>query len=76
MKISNDLYDVLKWISCICIPAIIAFLSVVLGALNIDAETINVIVTVIGAVGTLIGALIGVSTYQYNKEKKDEDNNR
>ena len=69
MKISNKIYDVLKWIALICIPAIVTFLSVVLGVLDVDPKTVNVIVTIISAIGTLIGTLIGVSTANYNKEK-------
>ena len=59
MKIPDKLYNVLKWIAVICIPAIVTFLSVVLPALKVDAETVNTITTIISAVGVLIGALIG-----------------
>ena len=76
MKLKDSIYDVLKWIALICIPAVVTFLSVVLGVLEINPKTINVIVTIISAIGTLIGTLIGVSTAAYNKEKKDENNNR
>ena len=71
MKISNKLYDILKWVSIICIPAIVTFLSVVLGVLDVDPKTVNVVVTIISAVGTLIGTLIGVSSANYNKNKGD-----
>ena len=76
MKLKNSIYDVLKWVALICIPAVVTFLSVVLGVLEIDPKTINIIVTIISAIGTLIGTLIGVSTAAYNKEKQDENNNR
>lgn len=69
MKFSNKIYDVLKWIAIIAIPALVTFLSVVLGVLDVDAKTVNIIVTIISAVGTLIGTLIGVSTANYNKDK-------
>ena len=72
MQISNKLYDVLKWIALICIPAVTTFLSVVLGVLEVDPKTINIIVTIIAAVGTLIGSLIGVSTSAYNKNKGEQ----
>lgn len=69
MKIPNHIYDVLKWIALICIPAIVTFLSVVLGVLDVDPKTVNVVVTIISAVGTLIGTLIGVSSANYKKDK-------
>lgn len=72
MLIPDKVYNWLKWICLICIPAITTFLSVVLGVLNVDSHTINVIVTIIAAVGTLIGSLIGVSTNAYNKKKGGE----
>ena len=72
MRISDKLYNVLKWVSIICIPAVVTFLGVVLGVLEVDPKIINIVVTIIGATGTLIGALIGVSTSAYNKEKKEE----
>ena len=71
MKIPNHIYDVLKWIALICIPAIVTFLSVVLGVLDVDPKTVNVVVTIISAVGTLIGTLIGVSSANYKKDKGD-----
>ena len=77
MKILPDkLYDVLKWISVICIPAVVVFLSVVLPALKVDAETVNTVTTIISAVGALIGSLICVSTYGYNKTKNDRQNSQ
>lgn len=76
MRINDKVYDVLKWIALIGIPAVVTFLSVVLGVLDVDVRTINVIATILTAVATLIGTLIGVSTAAYNKEKTNEDNNR
>ena len=71
MKIPDKVYDILKWVALICIPALVTFLSVVLGVLDVDPKTVNVIVTIISAVGTLIGTLIGVSTSAYKKEKEE-----
>jgi len=71
VKLSDKVYLILKWVALICIPAIVTFLSVVLGVLDVNPKTVNVIVTIIGAIGTLIGTLIGVSTANYNKEKNN-----
>jgi small-conductance mechanosensitive channel len=75
MIIPDKVYNTLKWIALICIPAVVTFLSVVLGVLDVDPKTVNVIVTILAAIGTLIGSLIGVSTAGYNKAKKDGDAN-
>lgn len=69
-KIPDALYNWLKWIALIALPALATFLSLVLGALNVDPTTVKTIVIIINATAGLIGALIGVSTIAYNKDKK------
>lgn len=68
---SDRAYNVLKWVSMICIPAVVTFLTTVLPAVGVDASVSNVVITVVGAVGTLLGTLIGISTYRYNKHIED-----
>lgn len=64
--ISNKMYDILKWVTMICIPALTTAyvgLSAVWGwpyATEV-AKTSAVICT-------LLGALLGISTAQYNKQ--------
>lgn len=70
MRIPDSWYNVLKWIAVICIPAVVTFLSVVLGALGVDPQATNIVVTIITAVGTLIGSLIGISTKAYRQEQE------
>lgn len=67
MKISNKVYDVLKWVVMIVIPAL-ATAYVGLAAIwnwplaDEVAKTANVVCI-------LLGALLGISTAQYNKEE-------
>lgn len=67
MKLNGLMYDILKWIVVICLPAIATCLSVLNAAWNWGLP-IEAILTTFGAVETLIGALIGISTAQYNKD--------
>ena len=65
MKISDKLYDILKWICMICIPALATAyvgLAAVWGWPYADevAKTAAVVCT-------LLGALLGISTAQYNR---------
>jgi hypothetical protein len=67
--LKNKVYDVLKWIALIALPA----LSLLIGALGqiwgwVDSEKI---VLTISAVATFLGALIGVSSIKYNKENEE-----
>lgn len=68
MKMSNKIYDILKWVALIFIPA--------LGTLYFAISAIwglpygEQIVGTLTAVDTFLGALLGISTYQYNKEEE------
>jgi hypothetical protein len=68
--LDSKVYDVLKWCCIVCLPAVAVLVST-LGQIWgwADAEKITLTVN---AVALFLGALIGVSTYQYNKGKKDE----
>ena len=67
MKLSDKVYDVLKWIVCICIPAMTtAFVGLdkVFGwGYAEEVAQISAIVC------TLLGALLGISTAQYYKDE-------
>lgn len=66
MEMSDKIYDILKWVALIFIPA--------LGTLYFALSAIwglpygEQIVGTLTAVDTFLGALLGISTYQYNKE--------
>jgi hypothetical protein len=66
MKLPDKLYDVLKWIALVVIPALCTFYGVLAAALSLPYAEI---VAQIGAgVCTFIGALIGISTAEYRKD--------
>lgn len=65
MKLSDRVYDVLKWITCICLPALTtAYVGLdKLFAWGYAAE----VAQVSAIICTLLGALIGISSAQYYK---------
>lgn len=70
MKISNSVYDVLKYIAQIVLPALATLyfaLSKIWG-LPYGEE----IVGTISAIDVFLGALLGLSTMNYNKSLKGE----
>lgn len=69
MKLRNEVYDVLKWIALIALPALAVFVNTVLPVWNI--ENVDAIVTTINAVATFLGALLCVSTAKYNKKNHE-----
>lgn len=65
MKLPNKVYDVLKWIALVCLPAITVFYVACAGIWGWPYA--DEIAKTSAAVCTLIGALIGISTAEYNK---------
>ena len=66
MKLKNSTYDVLKWIVVIFLPALSTLLFSLGAVCGFNAE---MACGIISAVTVFLGALIGVSTYTYNKGK-------
>lgn len=66
MIIPNKIYNVLKWVLIIFVPALITFLTTIFALYGIPH--IEIVVGTISAVATFLGALIGVSTKAYNKQ--------
>lgn len=68
--LDNKVYNVLKWVALIALPALATLVSVVLPLWNIcDEGMVTAIVGTITAIGTFLGTLLGVSTAKYNKTK-------
>lgn len=64
--LSDKVYEVLKWLAILALPAVADFIKFLFPTWNIPygdpiAETIR-------QIALLIGILIGVSTIQYNKQ--------
>lgn len=68
MKLNDKIYDVLKWVALIVLPAIATLYTALAGIWGLPyAQEIPATIT---AIDLFIGALLGVSTAQYNKEDK------
>jgi len=66
MRIPDKLYDILKWVCLVCIPALTTFYCVLDGVFGWGYA--EIVAKISAALCTLIGALIGISTAQYNKD--------
>ena len=70
MKLPDNVYNVLKWVTMILLPAIATLyfsLAKIWGF-----PYVTEILSTIAAIETFLGALIGISTYQYNKLKGEK----
>jgi hypothetical protein len=75
MKMSNKVYDILKWIAQYFLPAAGALYFALAGVWGFPHG--EEIVGTIAAVDTFLGVILGISTAQYNKENSvDTDKNK
>jgi len=66
---SNKVYDILKWIAQILLPAVATLYFALASIWGLPyAEQI---VGTITAIDAFLGALLGISTIQYNKKKNE-----
>lgn len=73
MIIKNDkVYDVLKWICSVVLPAICTLLAGLAKIWNWDIPTTSIVCTIM-AIDTFIGVITGISSIQYQKEQLDEN---
>ncbi len=69
--LENRVYDILKWVALIALPALSTLISVVLPLWNVcDEGTVTAIVGTISAISAFLGSLLGVSSINYNKKAK------
>lgn len=66
MKLNDKVYDILKWVAIIVLPALATLVTVVFKVWNIPYG--DEIAQTITAVATFLGAVLMVSTAQYKKQ--------
>lgn len=67
MKLPQKLYEVLRWMNWIVLPALATFISILNTAWSWNLP-IEPILTTFGAVETFIGAVLGISKINNDKE--------
>ena len=69
MKLPNRLFDVLKWVAILFLPALAILIRSIFAIwqLPFGAELSDTII----ALQVFLGAILGVSTLNYNKENAD-----
>ena len=65
MKLSNRIYDILKWIALVVLPALGTFYFALAGIWGFPYG--EQIVGTITAIETLLGGILQISTAKYNK---------
>lgn len=72
MKMTNKMYDVLKWIAQILLPAAATLYFALAKIWNLPCPA--EVVGTISAVDVFLGALLGISTNEYYKENPKDTN--
>lgn len=67
MKIPDKVYNVLKWILVIVVPAFVTLFTLLSTTWHWDIPTEAIVATITG-IATFLGVCIGISTHNYNKE--------
>ena len=71
MRLKNSVYDVLKYIVTIVLPALTTLWLALATIGNLPyGEPIG---ATMGAITVFLGALIGISSVQYNKDKEKDN---
>lgn len=68
---SNKVYDILKWVAQIVLPALATFYLAIAAIWGLPYG--EQIAGTIMAIDTLLGAILGISTKKYNARKLLED---
>lgn len=66
MKMSNKVYDILKYIDLVVLPALLTFYGVIGATLNIPYT--QAVLTIGTAAITCLGTCLGILNKNYNKE--------
>lgn len=67
---NNRLYDILKWVALVALPALITFYGVVGSTLGIPHT--QEVLTIAVAFDTMMGTMLGVSSALYNRKGKED----
>lgn len=70
-KMSDEVYDVLKWIALILIPAIGTLYFALAGIWGFPYA--EAIVGTLTAIDTFLGAILGISTSMYKKNQNESN---
>ena len=71
MRLSNKVYDILKWVAMYLLPALGTLYFALAGIWEFPYG--EQIVGTITAIDTFFGVILGISTAQYNKNIKESE---
>ena len=70
MVLNDKVYEVLRWVVIVVIPALIVLYGVIGNTCHIPYT--EVVLTIAGAVDTFLGTIFGISKLSYDAKQKKE----
>lgn len=74
MKMSNKVYDILKWVALCVLPAMGTLFCAISAIWNLNCT--EQIVGTFTALDTFLGAILGLSSLKYGKENDGSDTSK
>jgi len=68
LKMDDRVYDILKWLACLCLPALSVLVKTVFAVWQLPFG--DEISTTIMAIDAFLGAILGISHIQYVKDNE------
>lgn len=65
---SNKVYDILKYVALVFLPALITFVGVVLTSFNVSYT--DIVLTIMTAFNVFLGTILQISNFNYKKGEK------
>ncbi len=67
MKLSNQLYDFMKWFTLLFMPALTTLVGVILNCFNVNCT--DIVLTIMTGITTFLATILGISNLNYKKEE-------
>lgn len=74
-KMSNKVYDALRWVDTVVLPAALTFFGVISTSIGISPDATSAVMAIGAGLITFLGTILGISNNSYKIEQMSEDAN-
>lgn len=68
---SNKVYDILKWVTLVLLPALTTLVGVILNCFDVGCT--DIVLTIMTAITTFMGAILGISNINYKSQRLEDE---
>lgn len=66
MKLSNQVYDFMKWFTLLFMPALTTFVGIIMNCFQVNCT--EIVLTIMAGFTTFLASILGISNINYKKE--------